>query len=1168
MRRDLRRGSSTARRWLATATAVTVAAGVLHGVWLVSDVVGPTGATAQAAETDPIRDTEAEARAAAAELGKPVEVSAFRSESRSVFVNPDGTLTSREYARPVRTFRDGRWVGVNDRLVEASDGSFAPQAAVVGIRVSGGGDGPLVSMTKAGRTVSLTWPEKLLPPVVSGDSAKYSEVLPGVDLVVHVDADGFSHSLVVKSADAAAEEELERIDLTLESDGLAVTETAQGGLSLADESAGGTVFEAATPQMWDAGQEPIDAGTALSAMPAATSQVTDVGVEMSDDTLTLVPNQELLTGDDTTYPVVIDPVFKSASRTAWTMIASGYPNEEYWKFDGKAHEGMGSCPVVDGTCNDVNVKRLLYRMSTSAFLGKQIMSAAFHVTLYHAFDGTARPARLYRSGDFTSATNWSNKPDSLGLLDTRSPNNPTGTCTATNQNTEFNATSGVAAAVADGKTTVSFGLRADDENNYRQWKRFCDNAYLEVVYNTPPSMPSQSKMTQNPGGACVYGSSRPYANPEPRLSAVGVDPDDSATTRQKVKMQFKVLWTASDGAAKELPVYTTGWNWSGSTFSYQIPAGAIPENTVISWIARAGDNTDGDDDVENWSGWSWDGNQTRCEFILDKTKPLAPTVSSTDYPSTEDASADGVGVYGTFTFASASTDVVSYRYWLRSNTADIKVAAPAVAGGPVSVKVMPTTDGPNAVHVVAVDSSGSTSLEGVHTFSVSPGRAATGAWSLADAPGSTKAADTAATPHPATAGAGVTFGAAGPGANPAVSLDGSAGAYLTPKASGLVNTGTGFSVAAWVRLADENADRVAVSIDGSGEPGFTLGYSAASKAWRFGTPITDVESLGNWQVLGPKPAVGQWTHLAGVYDQVTGQMTMYVNGVGYASAVRQSPWTAYGSVQIGRMLAKTGYTGHFNGRIADVRVFDRIVVPAEIAALFKVSPKRLAYWPLSTVTGGVSPEAGGGTGLSMAGGSSIYTVQDELLDEPALVGSGHLVLDGVTGHASVAKPVAATGESFTITARVRLTNADPAGSMTVFAETGTAASVVRVRYDAPSAQWQLVVSGADATQPATTTVYDTDTAVAADADGQLLAVVYDAFDHEVRLYVDGVLASTGRASIAKPWTATGFQVGRGLIGGAYGEYLSGAVDDVRIYAGVADQNLIQRIAVREENTAL
>ncbi|MFD0479756.1 hypothetical protein ACFQ0B_75140 [Nonomuraea thailandensis] len=52
--------------------------------------------------------------------------------------------------------------------------------------------------------MELGWTGALPKPTLSGDTATYPEVMPGVDLQVTADVDGFSHLLVVKSRAAAA----------------------------------------------------------------------------------------------------------------------------------------------------------------------------------------------------------------------------------------------------------------------------------------------------------------------------------------------------------------------------------------------------------------------------------------------------------------------------------------------------------------------------------------------------------------------------------------------------------------------------------------------------------------------------------------------------------------------------------------------------------------------------------------------------------------------------------------------------------------------------------------------------------------------------------------------------------------------------------------------------
>lgn len=88
--------------------------------------------------------------------------------------------------------------------------------------------------------------------------------------------------------------------------------------------------------------------------------------------------------------------------------------------------------------------------------------------------------------------------------------------------------------------------------------------------------------------------------------------------------------------------------------------------------------------------------------------------------------------------------------------------------------------------------------------------------------------------------------------------------------------------------------------------------------------------LGGERILrGPAALpVGEWTHLAGTYDGVT--QRLYVNGVQVASRA-----------QTGTTLVTTGplrfggngvYGEYFQGRIDEVRIYDRVLTPEEIAA--------------------------------------------------------------------------------------------------------------------------------------------------------------------------------------------------------------------------------------------
>ncbi|MFF1629558.1 LamG domain-containing protein, partial [Streptomyces sp. NPDC058272] len=198
--------------------------------------------------------TLAAAQEAAEASDANVEVTSLRSESGEVYATPDGPLEAVQHLKPVRTRVGGAWKAIDNTLAKRSDGGVMPDAAAVGLSFSGGGSDPLVTLEKAGRKLSFSWPTPLPAPTLEGDTATYANVLPDVDLKVRSVTDGFSELLVVKSAEAAKNPELAEVKLGVDSPGLDLQETASGGLEAVDQAAGGVVFQAAKPVMWDSAE--------------------------------------------------------------------------------------------------------------------------------------------------------------------------------------------------------------------------------------------------------------------------------------------------------------------------------------------------------------------------------------------------------------------------------------------------------------------------------------------------------------------------------------------------------------------------------------------------------------------------------------------------------------------------------------------------------------------------------------------------------------------------------------------------------------------------------------------------------------------------------------------------------------------------------------------------
>ncbi|WP_371652760.1 MULTISPECIES: LamG domain-containing protein [unclassified Streptomyces] len=1172
----------------------TVVAGVLTALLASGTVALPTAnadtaaapreAAVASARESGAAATEQVAQAAAQASGRPVEVTVLRQERRDVFANPGGTFTAREYTQPVRTRLSGSWTPVDDTLVQRKDGSLSPKAATVDVRFSGGGDGPFARMERAGREYALTWPGSALPkPKVSGDTAQYEEVLPGVDLAVRAEAEGFAHFLIVKNAEAAADPGLTRIELGLSTKGLRIEATPGGGMRAVDAAVGGTVFEAAKPVMWDSAPPTTTQQSVRGVVPRAakarlevgeSGRTAPVGLTVTKNKITLTPDIPLLRGKDTVYPVVVDPIPKTLSRTAWTSVMSGMPSEQDWAYSGSA--GMGKCPLDYNpvTCANIGVRRLLFTFPLATYSGKQILSAQFSGRVEHIYSATptAEPVELYRIGGknrtITSSSSWSNTKDEWGSIPTtlNAKISPTQCNSAANLNiTNGQLLTEVQNATGDSWKSMTLGLKAKDESSYAGWKRLCGNAYLSIEYNTPPKAVDNQLMTSSPGGKCVSGASRPYVDVLPLLRAEARDADNSSSQADQVKVQFRVWYTDKSGKAQN---YTADTGYKspnpGTTFSHQVTQRTattpqIQQNSVISWEARAYDG-------DAWGPWS----PSRCEFIWDATRPKPPAVNSVEYPD-DPMWHHGVGTVGRFTFTAADKDVKEYRYTF-DDEATVKKATSG--GAPVTVTWTPTWAGRHGVTVEAYDGANNSNLVPArYEFLVTDGKQAVGQWNLDDAEGTTAAMDETGR-HPGAVGTGVTFGVPGPGgpADRAARFNGTTDAYVDSWGT-ITDTGQSFTASAWVKPATLDRDMAVISQDSTGEPGFVLGYDATLKRWVFSTPDLDVQAMSNWQAVASNIEVkaDQWVLLTGVFDANAAagpELRIYVNDVRAGTARRYTTWSSRRSLQIGRVQTKSGYRNQFQGDMTEVRVFDRVLPDAQVAEMETIKPQRKAYWPLESVSGGVSANVQtDGQPLTLHGGAAIYNPATEF-DEAALAGKGHLTLDGTGSWASTASAVVTGADSYTVAARVRLTTLDPDKTQTVLSLPGQNADRVAVRYQAASGQWELALTDADNSTPKVTTVTDDQQLPTTDIGGQHLAVTFDSLTHEVRLYVNGSLRETARGYDHTTWlSGGGLQVGRSALGGGSG-YLAGAVDDVRVYVGVADPVTVARMNVPSEDVDL
>jgi hypothetical protein len=216
-------------------------------------------------------------------------------------------------------------------------------------------------------------------------------------------------------------------------------------------------------------------------------------------------------------------------------------------------------------------------------------------------------------------------------------------------------------------------------------------------------------------------------------------------------------------------------------------------------------------------------------------------------------------------------------------------------------------------------------------------------WKLNDTSGTT-AADSNGT-HPGTATSGVTWNGAWAGDTPgSATLNGTTGAITTGQA---LNTTQSFTISAWANLSATGASQTVVAQDAGQNSGFDLQYDGPDNRWSFTRSTSDAHGSTVVRSLsGAAPQTGAWTHLAGVFDAEDGNMTLYVNGQGQASAGDDSPYAANGPLTIGRDQVNGASAGFFNGGVSDVRAYQRILDQYGVAQLYDApSPEQLRPEP-------------------------------------------------------------------------------------------------------------------------------------------------------------------------------------------------------------------------------
>ena len=349
--------------------------------------------------------------------------------------------------------------------------------------------------------------------------------------------------------------------------------------------------------------------------------------------------------------------------------------------------------------------------------------------------------------------------------------------------------------------------------------------------------------------------------------------------------------------------------------------------------------------------------------------------------------------------------------------------------------------------------------------------------------------------------------------------------------------GGSFSVAFWARRDSNGTDDFAVNQGaGSASNGLHIGFRA-NNTFTCAFWSNDLNTAASY-------TDNDWHHWTCTYDAAANQRTIYRDGVQVAQDTAPADYAGSGPLTVG---VRFDNGGPFHGALDDVRIYTRVLAPAELAGgayagLPDSDPNLALYWAMDEGVGATARNyPASNASLVNMDPATAWTSASAPIDR---ANPYALQFDGVNDTVQVAQPVPLVSASFSVAFWARRTNVNSDG-MIVSQGINSNNNGLHIGFRASNV-FTCAFWGNDLDTAATYT----------DTNWHHWACTYNAATNQRTIYRDGVQVAQATAPLD--------YVGSGplRVGSRFGNaaFFGGAVDDVRVYNNTLTPAAVQTLA--------